>query len=117
MVVYAKEGTTEHSTFEIYLGENDGAGVSEMAQLLTVRDIRMSYIKKPNEVKYLSDIGGDNVNSDLPEQLQIPMLKHAVDLYRVSVQGSIFTSQQQNQDQQRETVRNQARPDNEGYQS
>ena len=71
----------------------------------------------PKRVASLSDIGGTNKNSDLPEQLQIPMLKHAVDLYRASIQGSLFASQQQAQEQQRENVRNNARPDNEGYQS
>ena len=117
MVVYAKNSTLEDSTFEIYLGENDGSGIATIANSLNVKDIRMSYIKKPNEVKYLSDIGGSNVDSDLPEQLQIPMLKHAVDLYRASIQGSLFANQQNGQEQQREAVRNNARPDNEGYQS
>lgn len=117
MVVYAKDNSVEASTLEIYLGENDATGMSTLADSLIVKDVRMSYIKKPNEVKYLTDIGGTNIDSDLPEQLQIPMLKHAVDLYRASIQGSLFASQQQAQEQQRENVRNNARPDNEGYQS
>ena len=117
MVVYAKEGSVEASTLEIYLGENDATGMSTLADTLTVKDVRMSYIKKPNEVKYLTDIGGTNVDSDLPEQLQIPMLKHAVDLYRVSIQGSLYANQQNAQQNQQELVRNNARPDNDGYQS
>ena len=121
MVVYAKSSTednnTEDSTFELYVGENDGNGIASVAAKANIEKIRCSYIKKPNEVRYLSDIGGTNVNSDLPEQLQIPMLKHAVDLYRASIQGSLFATQQQNQEQQRETARNNVRPDNEGYQS
>ena len=117
MVVYAKENSIEASTLEIYLGENDDTGMSTIADRLTVREIRMSYIKRPNVVKYLQDIGGTNVDSDLPEQLQIPMLKHAVDLYRVSIQGSLYANQQNAQQNQQELVRNNARPDNDGYQS
>lgn len=121
MVVYAKSSidasNVADSTFELYVGENDSNGMDSIAAKANIEKIRCSYIKKPNEVKYLSDIGGNNVDSDLPEQLQIPMLKHAVDLYRVSIQGSLYATQQQNQQQQRENARNNVRPDNEGYQS
>lgn len=120
MVIYKDTDTgagVEDSVFEVYFGENDATGISTVAGMATIKNIRCSYIKKPNKVQYLVDIGGDNVDSDLPEQLQIPMLKHAVDLYRASIQGSLFASQQQAQEQQRENVRNNARPDNEGYQS
>jgi len=88
MVVYAKENSIEASTLEIYLGENNDTGMSTIADSLTVR-----------------------------EQLQIPMLKHAVDLYRVSIQGSLYANQQNAQQNQQELVRNNARPDNDGYQS
>lgn len=111
----ANSANAELTNFDIYFGENDS--ISSIAQSATLSKIRCSYIKKPNRVQYLSDVGGTNIDSDLPEQLQIPMLKHAVDLYRASIQGSLFASQQQAQEQQRENVRNNARPDNEGYQS
>lgn len=117
MVVYASEIDDVDSKFELYLGENDEDGVSAIAAQKSIAGIRCSYIKRPNKVKYLSDIGGTNVDSDLPEQLQIPMLKHAVDLYRASIQGSLFSAQQQAQSQQREDTRNNARPANDGYQS
>ena len=102
-------GTELNTVFELYVGE--------LKNSKTIANIRCSYIRKPNEVQYGSDIGGANVSSDLPLQLQIPMLKHAVDLYRASISGSLFATQQQNENQQREMVRNNARPDNEGYQS
>lgn len=111
----ANSANAELTNFDIYFGENDS--ISSIAQNATLSKVRCSYIKKPNRVQYLSDVGGANIDSDLPEQLQIPMLKHAVDLYRASIQGSLFASQQQAQEQQRENVRNNARPDNEGYQS
>mgnify|MGYP006872975292 CR=1 FL=1 len=109
------DANVELTNFEVYFGENDS--INDLASQAKIGSIRCSYIKKPNEVRYVSDIGGTNVDSDLPEQLQIPMLKHAVDLYRASVQGNLFANQENAQQQQRENVRNNARPDNEGYQS
>ena len=122
MVIYSNpsvggDTVIDNSRLEIYFGENDSEGINALTSSLTISEIRMSYIKQPNKVTYVNDIGGSNVESDLPDQLQIPMLKHAVDLYRASIQGSLFASQQQGQEQQRENVRNNARPDNEGYQS
>ena len=120
MVVYKDDSvsaTVEDSKFDIYVGENETSGISDIANTARIASVRCSFIKKPNKVAYLSDIGGTNVDSDLPEQLQIPMLKHAVDLYRVSVSGSLYANQQNAQQNQQELVRNNARPDNDGYQS
>ena len=117
MVIYSTDINNGNSQFELYVGENNESGVSAIASTKYIAEIRCSYIKTPNKVAYLSDVGGNNVNSDLPEQLQIPMLKHAVDLYRVSIQGSLYANQQNAQQNQQEIARNNARPDNEGYQS
>ena len=117
MVVYASDISNVDSQFELYVGENNESGVSAIAATKYIAEIRCSYIKTPNKVAYLSDVGGTNVDSDLPEQLQIPMLKHAVDLYRVSINGSLYSNQQNTQQNQQEIARNNARPDNEGYQS
>ena len=116
MVIYADD-TIGNSKFELYTGENEETSVKSIAASKWLGQIRCSYIKKPRQVAYLSDVGGTNVDSDLPEQLQIPMLKHAVDLYRVSIQGSLYANQQNTQQNQQEIARNNARPDNEGYQS
>lgn len=67
---------------------------------------RISYIKYPNKVKYQSDVYGENVNCDLPESMHVDILKHAVDLYRVSVTGSLYATQQQADNANRENVRN-----------
>lgn len=118
MVIYnddESDSSDLDSNFDIYLGENDNLSTNITSGV--VKNIRCSYIKTPNKVAYLSDVGGTNINSDLPEQLQIPMLKHAVDLYRVSIQGSLYANQQNAQQNQQEIARNNARPDNEGYQS
>lgn len=109
------DANVELTNFEVYFGENDS--LNDIAAIAKIGSIRCSYIKKPNQVRYVSDIGGNNVDSDLPEQLQIPMLKHAVDLYRASISGNLFAAQQQQQDNNRELSRNNARPDNDGYQS
>lgn len=122
MVIYATDydispSSTGATSFEIYLGENDSDSLKNIISNKYIAQLRCSYIKKPAEVQYLSDVGGDNINCDLPEQLQIPMLKHAVDLYRISVQGSLYANQQNAQQANNENVRNNARPENEGYQS
>ena len=116
MVIYADD-SIGNSKFELYTGENEETSVKSIAASKWLGQIRCSYIKKPLQVAYLSDVGGTNVDSDLPEQLQIPMLKHAVDLYRVSIQGSLYANQQNAQQNQQEVARNNARPDNESYQS
>lgn len=78
-------------------------------------NIRISYVKKPAVVKYVEDIASEelNVDCDLPESMHVDIVKHAVDLYRVAVNGSLYASQQQEQQQQRENTRNNYR--NEGY--
>ena len=93
----------------IHLGEKP-AGVTPYA-------LHMDYLKKPAKVKYLADVGGTNTNCDLPDYMHETILKHAVDLYRVAVQGSLYANQQQQQAQNREIGRNNVRPDNEGYQN
>ena len=118
MVIYNDDATSadaKDSKFDIYIGDN--SSISSITSIAKIKSIRCSYIKAPKKVAYLSDVGGTNVDCDLPEQLQIPMLKHAVDLYRVSINGSLYSNQQNAQQNQQEIARNNARPDNEGYQS
>ena len=118
MVIYNDDSSDAKdidSKFEIYIGDNDS--IPTIASTAKIKSIRCSYIKSPKKVAYLSDVGGTNVDCDLPEQLHIPMLKHAVDLYRVSIQGSLYANQQNAQQNQQEIARNNVRPDNEGYQS
>lgn len=80
--------------------------------------LRVSYIAKPAVVAYKQDLGGTNVDCDLPEYMHVDILKHAVDLYRISISGSLSAAQQQAQTQQQENVRNNARTDSaNNYQS
>lgn len=117
MVVYALDDSVSDSKFEVYFGDNDTQSLKTILSSKRPVQIRCSYIKKPNQVRYLSDIGGTNIDSDLPEQLHIPMLKHAVDLYRASIQGATMSEQRNQQANQQELARNNQRPVNEGYQS
>lgn len=112
-------GVINGNNLELYFGEDWESGNGLMStNSLSFNDLRISYIKIPNKVKYISDISNENnVNCDLPESLHADIVKHAVDLYNVSVSGSLYSSQQNQQAQQREAVRNEGRPTNDGYQN
>lgn len=86
----------------------------ELPQGLQPNTLRVSYVAKPAKVRYAEDLGGENVDCDMPEYLHVDILKHAVDLWRISVSGSLHASQQQEQVQQQENARNNYR--NEGNQ-
>lgn len=102
---------------DLYLGSDYDKGNGLLRKnTLTPQFLTVGYIKHPNKVVYRRDIGEDNIDCDLPAHMHVPILKHAVDLYRVSIQGSLYANQQQQQAQQREVGRNNVRPDNEGYQ-
>lgn len=77
---------------------------------LIPKTLRMSYISKPAKVRYEYDLGGKNVDCDLPAYLHVDILKHAVELYNQSIAGNIQSAQSREQAQRREMVRNQAQP-------
>lgn len=103
-----------NNQLDLYIDEltND-----KLPQDLTPNNLRFSYIAKPRKVAYLGDLGGENMDCDLPDYMHVDILKHAVDLYNTSIQGGMYAAQQQQQAQNREMSRNVARPNNEGYQS
>lgn len=75
--------------------------------------LRLDIIKYPRHVKYVEDISeGVSVDCDLPESMHGDIVKHAVDLYRVALNGSLQGQQEAEQAQQRENIRNNYR--NEG---
>lgn len=105
------------NTLDIYLGEDYKKANGHLSsEVLTPSILRVSYLARPAKVTYLSDVGGEDVNCDLPESMHVDILKHAVDLYNISIQGGLHAAQQQQRNQNQEVVRNTARPDNEGYQ-
>lgn len=106
-----------NNTLDIYLGEKYSVANGRLSnQTLTPSILRVSYLARPAKVTYLSDVGGNDVNCDLPESMHVDILKHAVDLYNISIQGGLHAAQQQQRNQNQEVARNTARPDNEGYQ-
>ena len=100
---------------DIYTDEYVGSSEPKtLPEGLSPNKLRVSYIAKPAVVKYASDLGGQNVDCNLPEYMHVDILKHAVDLYRIAISGSLSASQQQVQAQQQENARNNYR--NEGNQ-
>lgn len=126
MVVYSSSressvGTTVYDLYidKFYANTNTDSGGStngyRLEQSLLPYRLRMSYIAKPAQVKYVEDLTGnaaDNINCDLPDSLHVDILKHAVDLYRTSVSGALYTTQQQADNNAREAQRNNYRNEN-----
>ena len=94
---------------DLYIDKSiDGDGT--FAEGLQARNLRISYIAKPAVVRYAADIGGTNVDCDLPDYLHNDICKHAIDLYRTSMTGSLYVNQEAARNQQREDYRNNASP-------
>ena len=110
--------TIHDNTIELYIDKPDAntktnPDAYKFGGGLEVNEIRLSYISKPGIVKFNEDIGGTDVDCELPENMHVDIVKHAVDLYRTALNGSIVGAQGAQQQQQRENVRNNAR--DEGY--
>lgn len=110
--------TIHDNTIELYIDKPDEntkgtPNAYKFGGGLEVNEIRLSYIGKPGIVKFNEDIGGIDVDCELPESMHVDIVKHAVDLYRTALNGSIAATQAAQQQQQRENVRNNAR--DEGY--
>lgn len=110
--------TIHDSTIELYIDKPDAntkttPNAYTFGGGLEVNEIRLSYIGKPDIVKFNEDIGGIDVDCELPESMHVDIVKHAVDLYRTALTGGIVGAQGAQQQQQRENVRNNAR--DEGY--
>ena len=86
-----------NNKIQLYINDIVNTG---LPQNLIPNVLRISYIGKPAKVAYLSDVGGTNVDCDLPEYVHVDILKHAVDLYRISISGALSGAQSQQQAQQ-----------------
>lgn len=100
--------TIHDNNIELYIDKADVGGnkANYTFKGLKPNKLRLSYIAKPAVVKFLDDVGGTSVNCDLPEYLHVNIVKHAVELYRTAVTGSIAVTQQAQEAQQRENLRN-----------
>lgn len=110
--------TVHDNTIELYIDKPDAntkttPDAYKFGGGLEVNEIRLSYIGKPDIVKFNEDIGGIDVDCELPESMHVDIVKHAVDLYRTALNGGIVGAQGAQQQQQRENVRNNVR--DEGY--
>lgn len=86
---------------EVYLGEDYKKGNGILStDVLVPWELRVSYLAKPAVVAYRQDIGQPNTDCDLPEALHVDVLKHAVDLYRISVSGALNATAGQMREQQ-----------------
>lgn len=113
MVIY------NNNTYDLYIDtfKEQSVGADKFYKLtndLVPYEFRMSYIAKPAVVSYKEDLGGANVECDLPESLHTDIVKHAVDLYHISISGELHAAQQREQAQNQETIRNSAQPYNGG---
>lgn len=85
--------------FDLYIDNFIEKSIGETSRFLLKGELipyklRMSYIAKPAKVKYVDIDSTENVNCDLPEYMHTDILKRAVDLYRITVSGSLHSSQQ-----------------------
>lgn len=108
--------TIHDDTIELYIDKPDSSTTPFTFQGCNVNEIRLSYIDKPNQVKFLEDVKGSNVDCNLPEYLHVDIVKHAVELYRTALSGSIAVTQAAQEQQQRENMRNNYRPNNDSNQ-
>lgn len=110
--------TIHDNNIELYIDKPDAntkgtPNAYKFGDGLEVNEIRLSYIGKPGIVKFNEDIGGTDVDCELPESMHVDIVKHAVDLYRTALNGGLVAAQGAQQQQQRENVRNNSR--DEGY--
>lgn len=110
--------TIHDTNIELYIDKPDASTKSTPESYtfgdgLKVNEIRLSYIGKPDIVKFNEDLGGEDVDCELPESMHVDIVKHAVDLYRTALNGGLAAAQGAQQQQQRENVRNNSR--DEGY--
>ena len=103
------------NVFDLYIDKfvkDESTSTYYLADRLLPYQLRMSYISKPAVVAYKEDVGGQNVDCDLPEYMHIDIVKHAVDLYRIAISSSMMAAQAQEQNARQENMRNNYR--NEG---
>lgn len=108
---------TSKPIFDLYIDKFNNSTNNTRYRLqndLLPYTLRMSYIGKPKEIKYGEDVGTANGDCDLPEYMHVDIVKHAVDLYRMALTGSVMAAQNQQKAQQQENLRNNYR--NEGTQ-
>lgn len=116
MVVYKGDNTV---TLGLYIDKFTYTTVNQLNVFtlnhnLLPYKLYINYIAKPAKVSYVDDLTGNETNNqdcDLPEYMHVDVVKHAVDLYRITISGAMQGAQAQQQQAQQEAVRNNYRND------
>ena len=74
----------------IYFGRDYEHGNGKLKETISVSNIVASYIQKPATVSF-----ENSIDCDLPEFTHVDIVKHAVDLFKVSISGALYANQQQ----------------------
>lgn len=113
-----RETNADASTFLIHIDKGNYVGDDiELSNGLIPNIFRVAYLSKPAKVSYNEDNGLENVDCDLPEYMHVDIVKHAVDLYHIALQGSLHAAQAAQQQQQQENTRNNYSPANDSNNS
>lgn len=107
----------DYTSYDLYIDkfvktlDSQGQEIYTLKHGLLPYEFTINYVAKPREVVYNEDMPTNSVDSDMPEYMHVEILKHAVDLWRISVAGSLQSTQAQQQAQQQENMRNNYRND------
>ena len=122
ITIYKDEFDSENTDiqeFNLYIDRGEVSSVDEYDSVKATLDnglipnqFRISYLGKPNKVAFNDDNEGTSVDCDLPAYLHVDIVKHAVDLYHLALQGSLYANQQAQQQQQMENARNNVQQNN-----
>lgn len=108
-IIVTYNNNSDNNVFDLYIDKFEQNSISHKYSLqnnLLPYTLRMSYIGKPKVIKYAEDLGENNTDCDLPEYMHVDIVKHAVDLYRLALTGSVMSAQNQQKAQTQENLRN-----------
>lgn len=94
-----------NNTMDVYI---DRLKNGKLPNDMELNKFRISYLSMPATVKYVADLNSENVDCDLPDYMHVDIVKHAVDLYRSALSGSLIAKQNSDTQQRRENYRNDA---------
>ena len=87
-------GVWVNNELGIYFGDSPTTANGKLINnTINLQRIVVSYVKKPNVVDISKTKG--TADCDLPEYTHVDIVKHAVDLFKVSISGALYANQQQ----------------------
>lgn len=89
--VLSPVGVWVNNELSIYFGDSPSTANNKLKkESIALERIVVSYIKKPRVVSI-----SNHIDCDLPEYTHEDIVKHAVDLFKVSISGALYANQQQ----------------------